>query len=65
MYADAIRARVGITELVGLTHFNAAVNYYNQQQLAPARQHLQQAMQWYPAERMYALQALIEAVATR
>lgn len=65
VYSAAIQARVGITELVGLTHFNAAVNYYNQQQLAAARQHLQQAMRWYPAERMYALQALIESVATR
>ncbi|MEQ9438393.1 MAG: hypothetical protein RIG62_05075 [Cyclobacteriaceae bacterium] len=65
VYSRAIQARVGMTELVGLTHFNAAVNYYNQQKLAPARQHLQQAIQWYPAERMYALQALIESVATR
>ena len=65
MYSRPIQAQVGITELIGLTYYNAAINYYNQQQLVPARQHLKQAIQWYPVDRMYALQALIESVATR
>lgn len=65
LYAAPIQARVGMSELLGLTHFNAAVNYYNQQQLEPARQHLQRAIRLYPADRMYALQTLIESLATR
>lgn len=65
VYDQPIRARVGMPELIGLSYFNAAVYRYNQQQLTPARHYLRQAIRWYPAERMYALQALIESVATR
>lgn len=65
VYAQPIQAQVGLSELVGLSHFNAAVHHYNQQQLPAARQHLQQAIQWYPAERMYTFRAIVEAVAVR
>jgi TolA-binding protein len=65
VYTQPIQAQIGLTELVGLSHFNAAVHHYNQQQLVAARQHLQQAIQWYPAERMYTFQAIVEALAVR
>jgi len=65
VYTQPIQAQVGLSELVGLSHFNAAVHHYNQQQLVAARQHLQQAIQWYPAERMYTFQAIVEALAVR
>ncbi|MEO0332063.1 MAG: hypothetical protein AAF223_10305 [Bacteroidota bacterium] len=65
VYSQPIQAKVGMNELLGLSYFNAAVFHYNQQQLTPARQYLRQAIRWYPADRMYAFQAIIEAVATR
>ncbi|MGD1889866.1 MAG: hypothetical protein ACFB15_04605 [Cyclobacteriaceae bacterium] len=65
VYTQPIQAQIGLPQLVGLAHFNAAVNHYTQQQLAAARQHLKRAIQWYPAERMYTFQAIIEALAVR
>ena len=65
VYSRPIQAKVGMDELLGLSYFNAAVFHYNQQQFTPARQYLRQAIRWYPADRMYAFQAIIETVATR
>ncbi|MGB3588329.1 MAG: hypothetical protein WBA23_17395 [Tunicatimonas sp.] len=65
MYPQPIQAKVGMEELLGLSYFNAAVDNYNHHQLTSARQYLRQAIRWYPADRMYAFQAVIESVATR
>ena len=65
IYPQPIQAKVGLEELLGLSYFNAAVDCYNSHQLTPARQYLQQAIRWYPADRMYAFQAVVESVASR
>ncbi len=65
IYPQPIQAKVGMKELLGLSYFNAAVDYYNHHQFTPARQYLRQAIRWYPADRMYAFQAIVESVATR
>ncbi|MEM6845977.1 MAG: hypothetical protein AAF944_00475 [Bacteroidota bacterium] len=65
IYSQPIQAKVGMDELLGLSYFNTAVFYYNQQQFTAARQCLRQAIHWYPADRMYAFRAIVEAVAAR
>ncbi|WKN40641.1 hypothetical protein [Tunicatimonas pelagia] len=65
IYPQPIQAKVGMEELLGLSYFNAAVDCYNRYQFTPARQYLRHAIRWYPADRMYAFQAIVEAVAAR
>ena len=65
IYPQPIQAKIGLKELLGLSYFNAAVDSYNNYKFTPAQQYLQQAIRWYPADRMYAFQAVVEAVATR
>ena len=61
-YDFTIQESIGLTELAGLSYFNEAVAYYNQQQFQQAITLLQQATQLYSSQRMEAFRSLVEGV---